>query len=163
MDSKQIYVKVTNEKENHNGFQYIDGLNILQEPFNNNPNDSCCAGGLYFTTLEHINKFYEYGINLRVVELPLNDPEFKMIKDRTGDKWRANKIIFKEKYSLLDIETYQKFNLNILDNTYFIDNASENGHVNVLDWWKSSGFDLEYSNDAIDYASENGHVNVLDW
>ena len=44
-----MYFKITNAKENHHGFQYVDGLNVLIEEFNDDPNDSCCAGGLYFT------------------------------------------------------------------------------------------------------------------
>ena len=27
------FFKITNKEECHNGFQYIDGLNILKEPF----------------------------------------------------------------------------------------------------------------------------------
>jgi len=41
--------------------------------------------------------------------------------------------------------------------------ASANGHVNVLNWWKKSGFRLIYDHRAIDYASHNGHIKVLDW
>ena len=48
-DSAALYFKITNAEENHNGFQYVNGLNVLEEQFNNNPNQSCCAGGLYFT------------------------------------------------------------------------------------------------------------------
>lgn len=44
-----MYFKITTKEENHYGFQYVNGLNILKEPFNDNPNESCCAGGLYFT------------------------------------------------------------------------------------------------------------------
>ena len=50
MENK-IYYKITNASENHHGFQYQDGLNELQEEFNDNPDDHCCAGGLYFTDL----------------------------------------------------------------------------------------------------------------
>ena len=28
-----IYYKITNENENHHGYQYKDGLNVLEEPF----------------------------------------------------------------------------------------------------------------------------------
>ena len=60
----KTYYKITNAKENHHGFQYKDGLNILEEEFNDNPNDHCCAGGLYFSDVEHIFAFLHYGIYL---------------------------------------------------------------------------------------------------
>ena len=105
------YFKITNETENHNGFQYQDGLNVLIEEFNNDPTASCCAGGFYFTTKEHIHKFYYFGVNLRVIELPTEDPDFQMVSDPQNDKFRANKIILKEKYSLASLETYLKFGI----------------------------------------------------
>ena len=52
MAKNKIYYKITNAKENHHGFQYRTGLNILQEKFNDSP-EKCGAGGLYFS-----NKFY---------------------------------------------------------------------------------------------------------
>ena len=97
----QIYFKITNEKENHNGYQYKDGLNILDKPFEKT--GSCVRGGLYFTDAQNIHKFYHYGTNLRIIKLPIDDPEFKMVKDPANDKWRANKIILCEKYSLNDL------------------------------------------------------------
>ena len=56
------YYKITNKEENHYGYQYVDGLNILKEEFNDNQNDSCCEGGFYFTTLDFIHDFYDYGV-----------------------------------------------------------------------------------------------------
>lgn len=38
-----MYYKITNAKENHHGFQYHDGLNILTEPFV--VTGSCVGGG----------------------------------------------------------------------------------------------------------------------
>lgn len=83
------YYKITNSNENHHGFQYRDGLNILVEPFNDNPNESCCSGGFYFTDIENIFRFLWFGIYLREIELPTDDPDFKVIHN--GDKSRCNK------------------------------------------------------------------------
>ena len=102
LNTKQTYYKITNQEENHNGFQYQDGLNVLIEPFN--MTGSCVAGGLYFTTKEHIHKFYSYGVNIREIEIPESDPDFLMVQYE--NKWRANKIILGKKYSLLDPLTY---------------------------------------------------------
>ncbi|KAI8804847.1 hypothetical protein BJ742DRAFT_741798 [Cladochytrium replicatum] len=37
------------------------------------------------------------------------------------------------------------------------------GRVRLLDWWRSSGFELKYTRFAMDFASESGSVKVLDW
>jgi ATP-dependent Lon protease len=44
-----------------------------------------------------------------------------------------------------------------------MNNASQNNHVHILDWWLKSGLELKYTQDAIDKASENNHITVLDW
>ena len=56
-----MYFKITNAEENRNGFQYTNGLNILIEKFNDNTNQSCCAGGFYFTDAANIFNFLNYG------------------------------------------------------------------------------------------------------
>ncbi|BCS82748.1 putative ankyrin repeat protein [Cotonvirus japonicus] len=104
---KKFWLKVTNEKEFHHDHQYHDGLNVLNKPFD--LIGSCVSGGLYFTSPEYINKFLHYGCNIRIITLPIDDPDFIMIKDPDGDKWRANKIILNEKFSLFDIKTYLYF------------------------------------------------------
>jgi len=104
----QRYYKITNEQENHHGFQYVDGLNILKEQFEVDPRISCCAGGLYFTTKEYIHNFYGFGCWVREVFLPTDNPNFVYVKDPSGDKWRANMIILGEKYPL-NFETIKRF------------------------------------------------------
>jgi len=151
-----MYFKVTNEKECHHGYQYQTGLNVLDKPFE--AKGSCVAGGLYFTDLENLDKFYFYGVWLRVVSVP---EDGIMVKDPSGGKWRADRIILGDKYALYDVDTIEKFDLSVDEN--FIKHASMNGCVNFLEWWRSSGLELKYTVDAIDYASQNGHVNVLDW
>jgi len=181
-----MYFKITNQEECHHGYQYQTGLNILNKPFE--PEGSCVEGGLYFTTLEYLDQFYDFGVWLREVRIPENA---KMVKDPEGCKWRADKIILGERYSLYDVETIKKFNLKI--NEYYIDQASEKGclkilewslktlnksmpyscsainnastegHVKVLDWWVNSGLEFKYTKYAIDWASQGGHVDVLEW
>ena len=153
------YYKITNKNETHYGFKYQDGLNILKEKFNNDENAYCVPGGFYFTTKEFIHEFYEYGIYLREIELPINDPEFKMVKDPSGNKWRANKIILGNKYSLLDPEIYITLGIKMMDMDY----ASAKGYEKLLQLWKDSGLELKYSNCAMDWASENGHKTILQW
>lgn len=91
-----LYFKITSTKEIHHGihhnFQLEDGLNILEEEFNNDPNRSCCLGDLYFTDAAHIFKFVDHGVYLREVTLPTDNPDFLMIKNKKGDTWKANMI-----------------------------------------------------------------------
>ena len=50
---------------------------------------------------------------------------------------------------------------------YAIDNASQNGHINVLDWWLKTSIKykikLKYSNYSIYYASNKNNHKVLVW
>ena len=77
--SDYTYFKITNFNENHHGYQYQDGLNVLDKPFEKD--GSCVEGGLYFTDLKNIYNYYGYGCWLREITLPLDDPDFQMVED----------------------------------------------------------------------------------
>ena len=190
ISSNGPYFKITNIKENHNGFQYYDGLNVLIDKFNNNPSQSCVKGGLYFTTKEFIHEFYDYGDYLRVIELPTTDLDFKMVKDPQGDKYRANKIILKERYSLADIETYHKFGikyptltecvesgylemvkyLSAKPETYHkfgikyptLTKCAESGYLEMVKYLFMKGADIHANNDeALILSAGNGHLEMV--
>jgi len=161
MNSHKLYFKITNEKENHNGFQYNDGLNVLKGEFNDDPKASCVAGGFYFTDTEHIFEFLNYGIYLREVTLPTNDPDFKIVQDK-NNKWRANKIFLGKKYNLNDVSTFEYLISNGVDDDCAVRWASENGHLEVVQFLISNGADIHACNDyAIRWASINGHLEVV--
>lgn len=155
------YYKITNEYEKHYNFQCVDGLNILNKPFEEN--GTCVPGGLYFTDIMNIPEFYRFGVNLREVTLPFDDIDFKMVKDPGGKKWRANKIILGKKYSLFDPETYNIFGLDITKNIYIVDAASRVGNIKFLEWFRNSEISLTYTYLSIYWASINGHIEVLEW
>lgn len=97
-DYSKTYYKVTNHLERHHGFQYRDGLNILDGRFNGNSRHHCVAGRLYFTDYEHLPEFLYCGVYIREVTIPENA---KVVKD--GDnKWGANKIILGKRYSIIN-------------------------------------------------------------
>ena len=102
------------------------------------------------------------------------------------------KCILSEKYQLYSIKAIKKFNLEITDDyiieacfqnkidilewlknnkldillkydTYKLDDASYNGNIDVLTWWKNSGLPLKYSERALTAASRNNKINVLTW
>ena len=123
------YFKVTKPDECHYGLTYHDGINALEGKFNDDPTMECGPGGLYFTTIENIQKFYSFGTNLRVVELP-DDADLKVVK--LSNKFRANKIILKEKYSLFDPKTYEMFGLDIKKNSWILDHACDSLNVDFI-------------------------------
>ena len=41
--------------------------------------------------------------------------------------------------------------------------ASSSVHVEVLEWWKTSGLEMKWYGDAFDLTSENGRLVVLEW
>jgi len=103
------FYKITNAEEKHYNHQYTDGRNVLSDKFESDPQRSCCSGGLYITTGKYIMGFLQYGVNLRLVTLPFDDPAFRILKDKTGDKWRCNMLDFASgsKHSLNDLSTFQ--------------------------------------------------------
>ena len=136
-----MYFKITNPTENHNGFQYSDGLNVLKDKFDDDPNRSCCSGGLYFTNIENIFKFFNYGIYLREVTLPTENPDFQIIKDPSGDKWRANMIIMGNRYDLSNVDTFKYLvekgaNIHASDD-YALQWSAGNGHSEVHNFLKT--------------------------
>lgn len=97
------FVKLTNEYENHNDFQYQDGLNVDIHKFDHNR--TCSKGGLYFTTKEkaHIWVCYSYHMmyNIRKVTIP-NDARI-YIED--NDKFKVDMFILGQKQRI-DIDMY---------------------------------------------------------
>lgn len=91
------FVKLTNKEENHNNFQFQDGLNIDNIPFN--PNGSCSKGGIYFIEEQNIGKWTQYGTYImyyvRDVIIP-NDAKVYVEKD----KFKADKLILSVRMSL---------------------------------------------------------------
>ena len=55
-----------------------------------------------------------------------------MVKDPGGDKWRADKIILGEKYSLLNVLTFTKFPFLYRGSNHAADWAAMNCHLEVL-------------------------------
>ena len=169
--------KITNGEETHFGYKYVDGLNTLTEDFNDDPDVKCGKGGFYFTTKGHIQRFYSFGIYLREVTIPIDDPDFKIIKCKDGTKWRSNKIILGTRYSLFDPETYVKFGLDIWKNKYIVIYACQYGRIDFLDKLVEMNedkdpdypvrWDTRYDRNVIDkmilFASQHRQIAVLDW
>ena len=163
MADQKIYYKITNAEENHHGFQYQDGLNVLVEEFNENP-DPCGAGGFYFTDAEHIFEFLEFGIYLREVTLPIDNPAFKMVKD--GIKYRTNMIILGKRYDLFTIETMQYIiskgaNMHV-DDDWPLRNRVYDGHFEAVKCLVEVGANIHANRDEpLIISAENGNLEIL--
>ena len=177
-----LYFKITNEKENHNGFQYVTGLNVLKEEFNNDHNKSCCAGGLYFTNAANIFEFLSYGVYLREVTpekngthflsgislqgvtLPIDNPDFLMIED--GNKWRANMIILGTRYDLSSVETFKYLIECGADihacNNYALRLNANYGNLDIVKFLVEKGADVNAEDDyALKCSAENGYLEIV--
>ena len=73
----------------------------------------------------------------------------------------TNKLI--NSYSIYKLLILYKKQSKEKDYNELINWAAKNGHVNVLEWFKNSGLEFKYTDNAIDWAAQNGHVNVLEW
>lgn len=148
----RTYYKITNRDELHHGYQYHDGLNILNEPFN----PSKCQG-LHFTTLDHLHGYYTYGVNIRKVKIP-SDAQCHGLGH--GTEFMADKIILAEKYDLFDPQTIKELGLNV--NRSYIQEAISFGSVDTLEW-----IDANVPCDWSDYSTlittRNGKLDNLKW
>lgn len=160
------YYKITNEKENHHGFQYKNGLNILIEPFNDDLNSSCCSGGFYFTNIKNILNFTYNGYYIREVFLPEND--FKIIKDPMNDRWRSNKIILGKRYNLWEVETFELLirrgaDIKGIQHENLLYNVLKSGNHRILIFLLKNGLNLcikgrEY---LLYYAYAHNYIELI--
>ncbi|AGF85746.1 repeat protein [Moumouvirus goulette] len=161
----KMYFKITNKKEKeHFGFQYKEGLNVLQRKFNNNINDLYGANRLYFFDAEYVCNHIDAGIYLREIYLPIDNPKFKIIK--IGKHYGANMIIFGEKYFLGDPKTWKymiskKINIRVNDD-YVIKYVASMGYLNVMKYLHKHRLNIRTDNDyALTSASITGHLEVV--
>lgn len=114
----------------------------------------------------HIFKFLEYGVYLREVELPLNDPDFMVIKDPDGDKWRCNKIILRKRYNLNSVETFKLLIDNGADihagNERALKWSAKEGHLEMVKLLVENGANIHATYDyALRHSTKNGHLEIV--
>ncbi|BCS82725.1 ankyrin repeat protein [Cotonvirus japonicus] len=166
LSQQASFFKITNAEECHKGFQYKTGFNRLNTPFNYN--GSCESGGLYFSNSKNICKYLDWGIYLRQITLPKNDPDFKIIPDNFGDKFGANILIFGDKYDLKNVETFETMknlgiNLRVADDKA-LRWASEKGHLSIVKFLIDNGADIHVlDNEPVRLAAEHGHIEIVEF
>jgi hypothetical protein len=114
------------------------------------------------TTMKGIPGLYHYGIYLQEIFFTSSNCQFSG-STIYGSIYTVSKFTVGHTYSLLDLETYKKFNLDIFKNMSIIDLASEHGRIDVLNWCVNSNHEFNYTSHAMDYASKHGHTIVLNW
>ena len=88
------------------------------DPLNFNPSGSCQAGGLYFTDIDHIFDFVDYGDNIATIKIPVNTPVYK---DPGNEKWKC------KTFNIVRFDTVQEF---VLKNN--VTHITFNNKLNVL-------------------------------
>ena len=161
-----MYFKITNSQENHNGFQYVDGLNILTEKFNDDANDSCCAGGFYFTDVTNIFKFIGFGVFLREVKLPTENPQFKIIKDKDHDKWRSNMIILGKRRDLFTVSVFEYLIKNgakaHVNDDCVLRYSAQEGHFYIVKYLIENGANIHAIDDsALRCSAARGRLDIV--
>lgn len=91
------FYKLTNRSEVHNGFKFVDGLNVDTIPFD--PKCICCPGGIYFTQENSIINWLIYNNSKmrhkRLVKMP-DDAKVHF----ESNKLKADKLILGPRYHL---------------------------------------------------------------
>ena len=99
----KIFVKLTNQSENHHGFQFQTGLNIDTIPFN--PQGDCQPGGIYFCSIEQLPRWLYYNSEVgqmfyaRFVTIP--DQARVWIE---SNQFKADHLILGERQWIGDLE-----------------------------------------------------------
>jgi hypothetical protein len=156
------YFKIFNEDDNHNNFQFQNGLNIDSQKFNSNPNQECGSGGLYFSNENNILGFLHYGPFIREVEVPENETNIVHFENKS----RAKSLFLYPKKDLRKLETWHWLkgkNVNItVGYDYALRWAARNGHFEIVKFLLENGANVNAMEDyALCSAAENGHFEIV--
>jgi len=159
MEIAMKYYKILNEKENHRGLQYYDGLNIDILPFD--PSGSCEPGGIYFSRKD-ILAFIDYGPWIREVTLP---PDAQVYKDHDDiEKWKADKVIL-GKRRRINAEVIQSLlnegcNAKVED-SFALQWAAYNGHTEIVKLLIPHSDVKSLNSSALRWAARHGHTEIV--
>jgi hypothetical protein len=155
------YFKIFNEQDNHNNFQFQNGLNIDSQEFNSDPDKKCVPGGLYFSNENNILDFLEYGDFIREVEIPADETNILHLENKS----RAKSLFLHPKKDLRKLETWlwlKEKNVNLrvgYDNALLW--AARNGHLEIIKFLVKNGANVNARNDyALRWAAIYGHLEV---
>jgi hypothetical protein len=142
------FFKFLREDLTHRNFTYKLGENVDVIPFN--PSGRCKAGGLYFTTINHIFEFMDFGTQIGIIMLC---PDSKVYIEEEGNKYKTDKFIIEEVVSVEEFidrffpplvsETVEQNGLALR----LIENQTDEICLKAV---KQNGFALRYVNNKTD-------------
>ena len=100
----------------------------------------------------------EHEIHDYLVSDFLYDYEYITCEDIENNKIQNFDILNKTNLNIFVVE----HNMIMYKND-IINNACRYGHIQVLEWFKNSGYEFKYDAWAISLASMYGHIEVLEW
>ena len=95
------FVKLTNTEENHNGYQFKDGLNVDNIPFNTKY--ECSAGGIYFCRIDNFTKYLDYGKEMYYMR-NIIVPDDSQVFEESNGKYKSDKLILLDKSVIFENE-----------------------------------------------------------
>ena len=120
-DYSKTYYKVLRKDMTHRGFKYEMGLNIDTNEFNDNLEDECVKGGLYFVDFENIYKYIAFGEYLAEIIIPEDAKVVKIESDDSFDiKYRTDKFIIENISPLNTLDSIHKVT-SFIKNDWFLE------------------------------------------
>lgn len=135
--------KIIRQNHTHYGFTYKEGLNIDTKPFQ--PEGSCVAGGLYFfTDLEDLSRWLDYGVYLYDVEVPKG---YKYVQEYS--KHRAEALYLSNRLDLRLAQTWEYLLQKVMYSPRFLYWASHYGYIEVINYFVNTGANIREGNDRV--------------
>ena len=107
----KILVKLTNELENHHGYQFQTGLNIDSLPFS--PEGECRSGGIYFCLLEDLSLWLKYnGQQMCYVRFVTIPPDAQVWIET--NKFKADRLILSDRVKIGDLKAWEDIHYDFL-------------------------------------------------
>ena len=134
------FFKLTNEKENHNGFQFKTGLNVDTQTLNS---EITCGNGIYFCYFYSVRKWFKYGGTEMVYIRKVTIPENANVVEYTVDKkLKSDRLILGKPRLIIDIPSLRVKILQKLPNQIrFLSNQTDEICLEAV---KNSGIALEF-------------------
>lgn len=116
---KEKYYKILADNMHQKGFQFKEGLNVDDKPFDPTPT---CKNAFFFTTKGNIHNFLGYGNLIAEVEIPEGEQVVKVQEHEYSNiKFKAHQMILKNVKTLTDKSVLEEFkdDQQFLDKLFF--------------------------------------------